>query len=254
VTRVIKIGGRPQSDPNLATTLASGWSKANGGLVLVHGGGDEVSTLQAALGGSTTFVDGRRVTTERDIELVRMALSGSANKRLVANLVKSGIDAVGLSGEDAALIAASPMDAERLGHVGVPKTVNVAFLRHLLSGGYLPVISPVSRDASGTLGAALNVNGDDAAAAIAVAIGATELLLVADVPGVMSDGAVVPELTPATACTLMQNGTVVGGMQAKLQAGLSAIAGGVPLVRISDIAAIADPARGTALRSIGELS
>lgn len=254
MTRVIKIGGRPQSDPSLATTLASGWSKTDGGLVLVHGGGDEVSMLQAALGGSTTFVDGRRVTTERDIELVRMALSGSANKRLVANLVQSGIDAVGLSGEDAALIAAAPMDAERLGYVGVPKTVNVAFLRHLLSGGYLPVISPVSRDASGTLGAALNVNGDDAAAAIAVALGAAELLLVADVPGVMQGGEVISELTPDAARQLMQNGTVVGGMRAKLQAGLSAVAGGVPLVRISDIAAIADPARGTALRSIGELS
>src|SRR5262249_27457856 len=193
---------------------------------------------QAALGGSTTFVDGRRVTTERDIELVRMALSGSANKRLVANLVKSGIDAVGLSGEDAALIAASPMDAERLGHVGVPKTVNVAFLRHLLSGGDLPVISPVSRDASGILGAALNVNGDDAAAAIAVALGAAELLLVADVPGVLHGGEVIAELTPDVARRLMKYGTVVAGMKAKLQAGLSAIDAGVPLVRISDIAAI----------------
>jgi acetylglutamate kinase len=254
VTRVIKIGGRPQSDPAFATTIASGWSRANGGLVLVHGGGDEVSTLQAALGGSSTFVNGRRVTTERDIDLVRMALSGSANKRLVANLVQNGIDAVGLSGEDAALIAATPMDAERLGRVGIPETVNVAFLRHLLSGGYLPVISPVSRDATGTLGAALNVNGDDAAAAIAVALGAAELLLVADVPGVMRDGAVIPRLTPDEARQLMSDGTAVGGMQAKLQAGLSAIAGGVPCVRISDIAAIADPSRGTALRSIGELS
>jgi acetylglutamate kinase len=254
VTRVIKIGGRPQSDPAFATTIASGWSRANGGLVLVHGGGDEVSTLQAALGGHSTFVNGRRVTTERDIDLVRMALSGSANKRLVANLVQNGIDAVGLSGEDAALIAATPMDAERLGRVGIPETVNVAFLRHLLSGGYLPVISPVSRDATGTLGAALNVNGDDAAAAIAVALGAAELLLVADVPGVMRDGAVIPRLTPDEARQLMSDGTAVGGMQAKLQAGLSAIAGGVPCVRISDIAAIADPSRGTALRSIGELS
>src|SRR5262249_20288930 len=199
MTRVIKIGGRPQADPSLASILASGWARANGGLVLVHGGGDEVSTLQAALGGSSTFVNGRRVTTEKDIEVARMALSGSANKRLVANLVQSGINAVGLSGEDAALIAASPMDAERLGYVGIPRTVNVAFLRHLLSGGYLPVISPVSRDASGTVGAALNVNGDDAAAAIAAALGAAELRLVGDVPRGMQARAVRPGATPRTA-------------------------------------------------------
>src|SRR4051812_20865850 len=194
MTRVIKIGGRPQGDPAFASTLASGWSSSGGGTVLVHGGGDEVSTLQKALGGTAQFINGRRVTTAKDIDLVRMALSGSANKRLVSTLVERGIDAVGLSGEDASLIAASPMDAEQLGHVGVPTKVNVAFLRHLISGGYLPVISPVSRDGSGAMGAALNVNGDDAAAAIAVALGAVELLLVADVEGVMKNGKVIPTL------------------------------------------------------------
>jgi len=256
MTRVIKIGGRPQVDPALGPALANDWASArlNGGLVLVHGGGDEVSTLQAALGGSTKFVNGRRVTTEKDIDLVRMGLSGSANKRLVSSLVQSGIDAVGISGEDAALIGASPMDAEQLGHVGTPTTVNVAFLRHLLSGGYLPVISPVSRDRTGLLGAALNVNGDDAAAAIAVALGAKELLLVADVEGVLCDGKVITNLTPDGARQLMADGTAAGGMQAKLQAGLSAIAGGVSCVRISDIAAIIDPGRGTKLQAIGDLS
>jgi acetylglutamate kinase len=222
--------------------------------VLVHGGGDEVSAIQSALGETSTFVEGRRVTTARDIELVRMALSGSANKRLVATLVECGIEAVGLSGEDAGLIAAAPMDAQRLGHVGVPRTVNVAFLKHLLSGGYMPVISPVSRDASGTLGAALNVNGDDAAAAIAAALGAAELLLVADVPGVIRDGAVIPSLTPDAARALITDGIAAGGMQAKLQAALTALAGGVPQVRISDLVAIDDPDRGTVLRRFGELS
>jgi acetylglutamate kinase len=254
MTRVVKVGGRPQSDPRLAAIVASCWSRDAGSVVLVHGGGDEVSALQSALGETSTFVEGRRVTTAKDIELVRMALSGSANKRLVATLVGCGIDAVGLSGEDAGLIAAAPMDAPRLGHVGVPRTVNVAFLKHLLSGGYMPVISPVSRDASGTLGAALNVNGDDAAAAIAAALGAAELLLVADVPGVMCDGTVIPSLTPDAARALIADGIAAGGMQAKLQAALNALAGGVPQVRISDLVAIDDPDRGTVLRRFGELS
>lgn len=256
MTRVIKIGGRPQTDPSLASALAADWATArsNGGMVVVHGGGDEVSLLQATLGGSTKFVNGRRVTTERDIDLVRMALSGSANKRLVSALVELGIDAVGLSGEDAALIGASPMDAEQLGFVGVPRTINVAFLRHLLSGGYMPVVSPVSRDASGSMGSALNVNGDDAAAAIAVALGATELLLVADIEGVMRDGLVLRSLTPASANRLLADGTAAGGMRAKLEAGLAALAGGVVRVRISDIEAIADTERGTVLHAIGDLS
>ena len=254
MTRVIKVGGRPQSDPLLPTALAAGWSRSNGGVVLVHGGGDEVTALQRAFGVSSSFVDGRRVTTAEDIDLVRMALSGSANKRLVASLVATGINAVGFSGEDAALIAATPMDAMRLGHVGVPGHVNVAFLRHLLSGGYLPVISPVSSDGSGELGGALNVNGDDAAAAIAVALGAAELLLVADVEGVMHRGRVLPSLSPADARELIADGTAAGGMRAKLQAGLTALEGGVSMVRISDVAAIADSARGTCLQNIGDLS
>lgn len=254
MTRVVKVGGRPQADPRLAALVASCWNHDTGSVVLVHGGGDEVSALQAALGASSTFVEGRRVTTAKDIDLVRMALSGSANKRLVAMLVEHGVDAVGLSGEDAGLIGAVPMDAERLGHVGVPQSVNVAFLKYLLSGGYMPVVSPVSRDASGTLGAALNVNGDDAAAAIAAALGAAELLLVADVPGVMRGGKVIPCLTPDGARNLITDGIAAGGMQAKLQAALKALAGGVPQVRISDLAAIGDPNRGTTLRRFGELS
>jgi len=114
------------------------------------------------------------------------------------------------------------------------------------------VISPVSRDGSGTMGSALNVNGDDAAAAIAVAIGATELLLLADVEGVMSDGVMVSSLTPAEALALIANGTAAGGMAAKLQAGIVAIEGGVRRVRISDIGAIEDLSRGTTLRNTGD--
>ena len=246
MTRVIKIGGRPQSHASLPAAVATA-SRIPGGVVIVHGGGDEVSMLQAALGGSTSFVNGRRVTTEKDIDIVRMALSGSANKRLVAALIDAGVNAVGLSGEDAALIAATPMDREQLGFVGAPSRINTAFMKLLLDNGYVPVISPVSRDASGTMGSALNVNGDDASSAVAVAVGASELLLVADVEGVMSDGMIVPSLTPSQARQLIDNGTAAGGMHAKLHAGLAALAGGVPMVRISDIAAIAEDSCRAAL-------
>ena len=235
--------------------IASQWDRSSAALVVVHGGGDEVSALQSSLGTAPpTFVDGRRVTTARDVDVVRMALSGSANKRLVASLVDHGIEAVGLSGEDAGLIAAAPLDVERLGYVGAPCRVNAAFLRHLLAGGYLPVVSPVSRDASGTLGSALNVNGDDAAAAIAVAMDADELLLVADVAGVMCDGRVISNLSTESARQLIATGTASAGMRAKLEAGLTAIAGGVATVRVADIGAISDPSRGTFLSASGELS
>ncbi|HVZ77039.1 MAG TPA: acetylglutamate kinase [Gemmatimonadaceae bacterium] len=247
MTRVIKVGGRPQGDPALAQTIAEAWDALNRSLVLVHGGGDEVTALQKAFGLTAQFVDGKRVTTARDMELVRMALSGSANKRLVAMLVREGVRAVGISGEDASLIAATPTDAERLGHVGEPQRINASLVWHLLDGGYLPVISPVSRNVGLELGATLNVNGDDAAAAIAVALEAEELLLVSDVPGVLDGDQVVPTLDIAAAEALIARGTAVGGMAAKLRAGITAVKGGVATVRISDLAAITNRSRGTTL-------
>ena len=252
-TRVIKVGGRAQADPALAAAIANAWHPVDRPFVVVHGGGDEVTALQQALGASTQFVGGRRVTSAQDVEVVRMALSGSANKRLVATLTTQGVRALGLSGEDGSLLTASPIDEERLGHVGAPHRANVDLLWLLLDAGYLPVISPISRNAcagvptGAALGPALNVNGDDAAASIAVAIGARELLLVADVAGVFSDGAVIPLLSAANAGALIERGTAAGGMRAKLEAALAAYRGGVERVRIGDIAAIADGGRGTLL-------
>lgn len=180
--RVIKIGGRAQDDARLAPAIAAAWSSAPGSLCLVHGGGDGISALQRALGVEPSFTDGRRVTGERDIDAVRMALSGSANKLLVARLISAGVSALGISGEDAALITARAVDSATLGCVGAPERIDARLLRHLLDGGYLPVLSPLSRDIDSLAGRALNVNGDDAAAAIALALGASELLFVADVP------------------------------------------------------------------------
>lgn len=254
MTRVIKVGGRPQSDPTLLDALATCWKREESKFVLVHGGGDEVSALQAALGRSASFVGGRRVTTAGDIDIVRMALSGTANKRLVAGLVDRGIDAIGLSGEDAGAIVAKPLDVAQLGFVGAPCRVNTALLAHLVDGGYLPVISPVSRAIGLSEGSTLNVNGDDAAAAIAASIGASELLFVADVAGVMAGGMVIASLSIEGAKRLIEDGTASAGMRAKLEAGITAIERGVARVRIADIRAINDTQRGTCLSAIGELS
>lgn len=248
--RVIKIGGRPQADASLPTLVANALEDSPGSTMIVHGGGDEISALQKAFGLTPSFVDGRRVTTDADIDIVRMALSGVSNKRLVAALAGHGINALGLSGEDGGLIEARPIDRERLGHVGSPTRINTEFLKALLSAGYVPVISPVSRGVGGTSSIALNVNGDDAAAAIAVDVGADELLLVVDVEGVMQDGVVLDEMDADRAQAMLDDGSASGGMRAKLQAAVVAANAGVARVRIGNINAITDSTLGTFLRGV----
>src|SRR5881398_706438 len=127
--RVVKIGGRAQTDPRLASAVRAAWGAAPGEMCVVHGGGDEVSAMQRALGREAAFVGGRRVTSQGDLELLRMVLSGVVNKRLVNSLVAAGLPAVGLSGEDAALIRAELIDAASLGFAGKPISVNEAVLR-----------------------------------------------------------------------------------------------------------------------------
>jgi acetylglutamate kinase len=212
-------------------------------LCLVHGGGDEISALQRALGFEPRFVGGRRITSADDLDILRMVLSGSSNKRLVSRLIDAGVPALGLSGEDGGLITATPVDFDRLGHVGEPSIIRASLLRALLQNGYLPVISPVARSTEGH--EPLNVNGDDAAAAIAIAAGAAELLLLADVPGVREGSIVLASLDPDRARALISRGIADGGMAAKLEAACHAARGGVPLVRIGGLAAIEDRASGT---------
>jgi acetylglutamate kinase len=242
--KVLKIGGRAQADPSLAIRIRQAWVAARGQLCLVHGGGDEVSALQRAMGRPTVFVGGRRVTSRGDIELLRMVLSGVVNKRLVNAIVAAGVPAVGISGEDAHLIEAEQIDAEQLGLAGKVTAINVDLLRHLVDNGYLPVISPVAYW-SGE-GGALNVNGDDAAAAIAVALAAEELLLAADVDGVRGeDGETIPSLNIESALELVAKGVAEGGMAAKLESATTALESGVSRVRVCSLAGISDADSGT---------
>jgi acetylglutamate kinase len=243
--RVIKVGGRVQADAELPGAIAAAWSASEGSLCLVHGGGDEISTLQRAFGLEPRFVGGRRVTSTEDLGVLRMALSGVSNKRLVSRLLNAGVPALGLSGEDAALITATPVDADELGQVGTPTQVRTSLLRSLLREGYLPVISPLARNPAD--GSPLNVNGDDAAAAIAIAMNASELLLLADVPGVRDGANLLTALDPERAQALISAGTADGGMAAKLEAACHAARRGVASVRIGDLRAIEDPAAGTTI-------
>lgn len=252
LTRVIKVGGRVQSDPRLPDAIAAAWRRSEGGLILVHGGGDEISTLQRALGVQPQFSGGRRITAKHDLHVLRMALSGSSNKRLVSALVDVGVPAVGLSGEDAGLITAARAIPATLGYVGMPSAIRASLLHLLLREGYLPVISPLSR---GDIdGAPLNVNGDDAASAIAAAVAATELLLVADVAGVLDGGTVVESLDVPGARRMIAAGTAGGGMAAKLEAAIHALQSNVTGVRIGGLDAIADSNAGTKITPVEVLA
>jgi acetylglutamate kinase len=240
---VVKLGGRVQQDPALPAALAALCAARPGGVCIVHGGGDEVSALQRAMGLEPRFVGGRRVTGVQDLELVRMALSGTSNKRLVGALLSAGVAAVGVSGEDAALLVAEVAEPA-LGRVGRVRRVQPRLLETLLAAGYVPVVSPLARDAAE--GGALNVNGDDAAAAVAAALGAAEVLFLADVPGVLdAGGAAVPALDCDAARALVASGVAAGGMAAKLDAALAALAAGVPRARIGGLEALRDATSGT---------
>lgn len=241
MTRVFKIGGRAQSDPGLVGAIGN--ASTQSGVVVVHGGGDEVSAFQRRLGMTPTFNGGRRVTTKDDLEIVQMVLSGTANKRLVAALVSAGVHAVGISGEDAGLLSARAAVRDTLGEVGEPSRVDTRLIDLLVGGGYVPVISPLGRDEE--TGGTLNVNGDDAAAEIAIALEADELVLIADVAGVISDGVVIPELCVEHTVALIQNGTARDGMAAKLQAARRAVERGVARVRIGNLATIQSASAGT---------
>jgi acetylglutamate kinase len=244
--RVVKIGGRTQSDARVPDALRQAWNNSPNSLCVVHGGGDEISSMQRALGREATFVGGRRVTSQSDLELLRMVLSGLVNKRLVNSLVAAGIPAVGLSGEDGALIGAELIDASSLGLAGRPTVINTELLRTLMAAGYVPVISPVGYDAASGKGGTLNVNGDDAAAAIAASLEADELLLIADVEGVRgARGDFVQTLSVESSRELIASGVAAGGMVAKLESAHEALMAGVHRVRICDLAGLADSERGT---------
>ncbi len=245
MTRVVKVGGRAQSDPTLPDAVAALHAR-EARLCIVHGGGDAVTALQRSLGQEPQFINGRRATPPAELEVVRMVLSGTINKQLVGALLAAGVPAAGVSGEDGGLLSCRLFAEGALGSVGEPHEVNPRLLNVLMDADFVPVVSPLGRLQSS--GEGCNVNGDDAAAALAVALGATELLMIADVEGVRgSDGRTMPFLEEESVRELIASGAATGGMIAKLEAAMRALHAGVPCVRIGSVRAIASPSAGTAI-------
>ena len=203
-------------------------------VVLVHGGGPEISELMEKLGKQPVFVDGLRVTDKETVDIVQMVLAGKVNKTLVNLLESRGGKAMGISGIDGRLIEAE-MKNEKLGYVGNIKKIHIKPVTDLLEKGYIPVISTVGCDRNGNT---YNINGDTAAARIAGALGAERLIMMTDIAGILRDkddpSTLIPEITVAEAATLREEGVISGGMIPKVECCVEAIRSGVENVIIMD--------------------
>ena len=203
-------------------------------VVLVHGGGPEISDLMARLGKKPEFVDGLRVTDKETVDIVQMVLAGKVNKTLVNLIESKGGKAMGISGMDGRLIEAK-MKNEKLGYVGEITNINIDPVTDLLEKGYIPIISTVGCDMKGN---SYNINGDTAAAHIAGALGAERLIMMTDIAGILRDkddpDTLIPEVTISEAKKLFEDGVISGGMIPKVDCCIEAINEGVQTVIIMD--------------------
>lgn len=203
-------------------------------VVLVHGGGPEISELMTKLNKKSEFVDGLRVTDKETVDIVQMVLAGKVNKTLVNLLEMKGGKAIGLSGMDGRLIEAKVKD-ERLGFVGEITKIHIKPVIDLLEKGYIPVISTIGCDKNGN---AYNINGDTAAAYISGALNAERLIMMTDIAGILRDkddvSTIIPEVTVTEAKSLYNDGIISGGMIPKVDCCIEAIEQGVKNVVIMD--------------------
>ena len=203
-------------------------------VVLVHGGGPEISQTMKRLGKEAVFVDGLRVTDKETVDIVQMVLAGKINKTLVNLIQMKGGHAVGLSGIDGGIIEAK-MKNEALGYVGEITKIRTQPITALLEKNYIPVISTVASDRQGNT---YNINGDTAAAYIAGALGAERLIMMTDIAGILKDkddpSTLIPVVTVEEAKKLQDEGVVSGGMIPKVECCIEALEHGVKHVVIMD--------------------
>ena len=203
-------------------------------VVLVHGGGPEISDTMKKLGKQAVFIDGLRVTDKETVDIVQMVLAGKINKTLVNLIQMKGGHAVGLSGIDGGILEATTKD-ERLGYVGEITKVRPQPILDLLEKNYIPVVSTVASDRQGNT---YNINGDTAAAYLAGALGAERLIMMTDIAGILRDkddpSTLIPHITVSEARKLYDEGVISGGMIPKVDCCIEALEHGVNNVVIMD--------------------
>ncbi len=246
-TIVVKYGGHAMGDASLSRAFARDvvlLKQVGLHPVVVHGGGPQIGAMLERMKIKSEFVDGLRVTDAATVEIVEMVLSGSINKEIVAAIAGAGGRAAGLSGKDAGLIQATKLtrttrdedsNIERvldLGFVGQPTKVDPRILNVFASSEIIPVIAPLGLGADGET---FNINADTAAGAIAIATGASRLLLLTDVEGVLDKNKeLIKEMNVVEARARMADGTLTGGMIPKVETCIEAIEGGVEAAVIVD--------------------
>ena len=234
---VVKYGGNAMTDPKLKEQVMEDivllWL-IGVKVVLVHGGGPEISDTMKKLGKQAQFINGLRVTDKETVDIVQMVLDGKVNKDLVNLLQNKGGNAIGLSGLDGGILQAEIKD-EVLGYVGNVTSVNTQPILDLLENNYIPVLSTIAGDAQGNT---YNINGDTAAAYIAGALHAERMIMMTDIAGVMRDPAdpnsLISELTLSEANKLYESGVITGGMIPKVDCCIEALHAGVDNVVIMD--------------------
>ena len=229
-TIVVKYGGHAMGEEHLASSFGSDIAllkQVGVNPVVVHGGGPQINAMLKRLNVQSSFIDGLRVTDQAAVDVVEMVLAGTVNKQVAGLINRAGALAVGISGKDGGLIRAEKIRRSRknpdtgmmeevdLGFVGEPAHVDVRVIHALTGAGLIPVIAPVGADANGQT---YNINADTVAGAVAGALGASRLLMLTDVPGVLDKNKnLIPEMSLADVQARLADGTITGGMIPKVE-------------------------------------
>ena len=236
-TIVIKYGGHAMTDEALRASFAADvvlLKHIGVRPVIVHGGGPQIGKTLEEMGKQSTFVEGRRVTDAATMEVVEMVLGGRINREIVQLIQQAGGSGVGFTGSDGGMLRVEPkrINGQDLGRVGEVTRVDPYIVMAAQDAGFVPVVAPIGVDADGL---SHNVNADEAAGALAAALGAEKLILLTDVDGVLDGRSqLISELTTGQCRELIGDGTIKGGMIPKMECCIQALSGGVARTHVVD--------------------